>query len=297
MELRHLRYFLGVAREANFTRAAEKLGIGQPPLSLQIKQLEQELGVTLFERTPHGVVLTRAGEAFRIEAMRVLEDAQGAIRAAQRAGRGETGQLRLGFSGSSVFNPVVPALIRRFKQTWPDAELTLAEGNTPQLLQALTDERLDAAFVRPGAGDFAGLRLHRFPDEPMKIVLPTAHPLAKRQALSIEALRHEAFVMVPGPAGATLYGAIVEVCRLAGFEPLLAQPAPQIPSVINLVAAGLGISIVPDALSQVRVKGVRYLAIKPPAPVARLAFAVRAQDGSPTVGNMLALLGARAQQP
>lgn len=290
MELRHLRYFLGVAREANFTRAAEKLGIGQPPLSLQIKQLEQELGVTLFERTPSGVLLTRAGEAFRHEAMRVLEDAESAIRAAQRAARGETGHLRLGFSGSSVFNPVVPALIRQFKRSWPDAELTLMEGNTPQLLQALSDKRLDAAFVRPGAGDFAGLRLHRFADEPMKIVLPAGHRLAKRPVLGLEALRNEAFVMVPGPAGATLYGAITEACRRAGFEPLLAQPAPQIPSVINLVAAGLGISIVPDALSQVRVKGVRYVAIKAPAPVARLALAVRGEDASPMVGNLLTLV-------
>ncbi|HEY0294455.1 MAG TPA: LysR family transcriptional regulator [Bordetella sp.] len=289
MELRHLRYFLAIAAEANFTRAAQKLGIGQPPLSQQIKGLERELGVELFRRTAHGVVLTPAGEAFRDEAARVVEGAQDAVRAAQRAARGETGRMRLGFTGSAAFNPVVSELIRQFNRDYPKADLVLVEDNTMQLLQALADNRLDAIFFRPELGGSEGLRLHRFQDEPMKIVLPARHPLARHRALPLSALAGEAFVIVPGSAGATLYNEIMNLCRELGFEPALAQPAPQVSSVINLVAAGLGISIVPAALAQVRVAGVRYLDIRPPAPVARLALAARADNASVVVRNCFEL--------
>ncbi|NHH80362.1 LysR family transcriptional regulator [Burkholderia gladioli] len=290
MELRHLRYFLAIAEESNVTRAAERLGIGQPPLSQQIRNLERELGVELFRRTAHGVVLTSAGQAFRVEAARVLDDAARARRAAQQAGNGETGILRLGFTASAVFNPVVPALIQRFKAAYPGVDVSLDEANTPELVRRLADERLDAVFVRPGPTSFEGLALRPFPDEPMKLVVPASHRFAQRRRVALAELADEAFVLVPGPAGATLYAEILDACRRAGFLPRLAQEAPQISSVINLVAAGLGLSIVPAAFEQVRVQGVRYLDIDGVPAVARLALATREREREQVVSNLVALL-------
>jgi DNA-binding transcriptional LysR family regulator len=289
MELRHLRYFVAVASEGNFTRAAEKLGIGQPPLSQQIKSLERELGVELFHRTPHGAVLTSAGDAFLVEARRVLGGAEQAARAATRAARGETGRLRIGFTGSASFNPVVPALIHRFKSAYPTVDLTLEEANTPALLAGLFDERLDAVFFRPRE-EPDRVRVHRFADEPMKIVLPSTHRLAAKKRLPLAALAHEPFVLVPGPAGLTLYDEIVRACGEAGFSPQLAQPAPQLSSVVNLVAAGLGVSIVPAAIAQIQVKGVSYLDVHGSMLRARLALGWRDGDPSATLGNLIALL-------
>jgi DNA-binding transcriptional LysR family regulator len=290
MELRHLRYFVAVATEGNFTRAAEKLGIGQPPLSQQIKSLERELGAELFRRTAHGAELTIAGEAFLVEAQRVLEGAERAARVAQRAARGETGQLRVGFTGSAAFNPVVPALIQRFKSQYAAVDLTLEETNTPSLLQGLLDERLDAAFFRPGRVAPDGVRMHRFDDEPMKIVLPSTHALAEKKRLPLTALANEAFVYVPGAAGGTLFDEVVRACGEAGFSPRLAQPAPQISSVVNLVAAGLGIAIVPLSIAQVLVKGVRYIDVQGARLKARLALGWREGDRSSALGNFVALL-------
>lgn len=292
MELRHLRYFVAVAAERNFTRAADKLGIGQPPLSQQIKSLERELGVDLFIRTPQGAELTRAGEAFLVEARRVLDDAERAALVAQRAARGESGQIRIGFTGSAAFNPLVPSLIQRYKQRFPDVDLTLEEANTPQLLKGLADDRLDAVFFRPDRDStlaLPGIALHRFPDEPMKIALPSAHPLAARRRLPLAALEREPFVLVAGPAGSTLHDEIVRGCAEAGFSPRLAQPAPQVSSVVNLVAAGLGVSIVPAAIAQVQVKGVRYLDVTGVRLRARLALGWRDKNPLPTVSEFVAL--------
>jgi DNA-binding transcriptional LysR family regulator len=290
MELRHLRYFVAVALEGNFTRAAEKLGIGQPPLSQQIKSLERELGVELLRRTSQGAELTTAGAAFLTEAQRVLDAAQGAIRAAQRAARGETGRLRIGFTGSATFNPLVPSLIRRFKLRYPSVELTLQEANSTVLLDALRDEQLDAVFFRPGRIPLAGIQMHRFADERMKIVLPATHPLAAKKRLPLAALADQAFVLVPGPAGVTLYDEIVRACGEAGFSPQLAQPAPQLASVVNLVAAGLGVSIVPADIAQVQVKGVRYLDVQGTQLSARLALGWREGEPDTALANLIAML-------
>ncbi|MGI4985459.1 MAG: LysR family transcriptional regulator [Janthinobacterium lividum] len=294
MELRHLRYFLAVAHEASFTRAASRLGLGQPPLSQQIKQLEQELGVRLFRRTSHGVVLSDAGRAFEPEAQRVLDDTRRAIRTAQRAGRGETGVLRVGFTGSAAFNAVVPDSIRRFRTAYPKVELTLEEATTAHLLQSLQESRLDAAFIRPGAALTAELtaelKLHHFPDEAMKIVVASDHPLAGRTRAALVELTNEPFVLFPREIGLSIRETVLEACVAAGFTPRLGQEAPQISSVINLVAAALGVSIVPAAIAKVRVDGVRYLDIIGDAPRARLAVASRIGGAEATVANFLCLL-------
>lgn len=289
MELRHLRYFLAIAQELNFTRAAERLGIGQPPLSQQIKDLEQEVGTLLFQRTPRGVVLTEAGQAFMTEAELVVLGAERAKAAAQRAARGETGLLRVGFTSSAAFNSVVPQAIRNYRRTYPHVTLTLEEANTARQLQWLEDGLLDVAFIRPGPLTPAHVYLHRYVDESMKIVLPTSHSQAQANRLPIAALAEDSFILFPRRVGQSLYDEIVNACRQAGFEPIRGQEAPQLSSVINLVAAELGVSIVPAAITQVQIPGVHYLEIEGNAPKARLALAIRAEEQSAVVRNFVGL--------
>ncbi|WP_163882376.1 LysR family transcriptional regulator [Rhizobium laguerreae] len=290
MELRHLRYFLAVAEEGNFTRAAGKLGIGQPPLSQQIRDLEREVGAALFHRVPHGAELTAAGAAFLGEAKASLAAAEKAKLAAQSANRGETGRLSLGFTASSAFNPVVSTTIRRFRARWPEVQLSLTEMNTLALMQKLERGELDATFMRPSLDDPAGIRLRRLPDEPMVIALPTSHRLARRSELPLAALADEPFILFPRLVGLSLYDDVVLACRKAGFELTVAQEAPQISSVVNLVAADLGVSIVPASISQIKLEGVAYRPIEGPPAVARLALAILKTRRSPVTENLISLL-------
>ncbi|QND15865.1 LysR family transcriptional regulator [Rhizobium leguminosarum bv. trifolii] len=290
MELRHLRYFLAVAEEGNFTRAAGKLGIGQPPLSQQIRDLEREVGAALFHRVPHGAELTAAGTAFLGEAKASLAAAEKAKLAAQSANRGETGRLSLGFTASAAFNPVVSTSIRRFRARWPEVQLSLTEMNTLALMQKLERGELDATFMRPGLDDPAGIRLRRLPDELMVIALPASHPLARRSSVPLAALAEEPFILFPRLVGLSLYDDVVLACRKAGFELTVAQEAPQISSVVNLVAADLGVSIVPASISQIKLEGVAYRPIEGPPAVARLALAILKTHRSPITENLISLL-------
>jgi DNA-binding transcriptional LysR family regulator len=290
MELRHLRYFVAVAEELNFTRAAARLGIGQPPLSQQIRDLEAELGILLFHRVPHGAELTEAGREFLAEARGILSGAERAKEVARRAHRGEIGRLALGFTGSAAFNPLVSATIRNFRRSWPKVLLSLEEQNTFRLLERLVRGDLDAAFIRPAAQDPEGVRVRRLPDEPMLIALPASHPLAAEAALPLTALASEPFVLFPRGVGLSLYDQIVQSCRTAGFDPVIGQEAPQISSVVNLVAADLGVSIVPQSIAQIALDGVVYRPILGPAPTASLALATPRDSRSTLTRNLLSLL-------
>ncbi len=290
MELRHLRYFLAVAEEGNFTRAAAKLGIGQPPLSQQIRDLENEIGVALFHRVPHGAELTAAGTAFLGEAKASLAAAEKAKLAAQGAARGETGRLALGFTASSAFNPVVSGTIRKFRARWPDVRLTLTEMNSHLLMEKLVRGEVDAAFIRPGLENPKDVRMKRLADEPMLIALPSHHPLAVHPKLPISALANEAFVLFPRIVGLSLYDDVVEACRNAGFEMIVAQEAPQMPSVVNLVAADLGVSIVPTAIAQIKLAGVTYRPIEGEPLLARLGLVSMKNNRSPLIDNLTSLL-------
>ena len=294
MDVHHARAFLAVAEEENFTRAAAKVGIGQPPLSQQIRDLERELATPLFHRLPHGAVLTEAGRAFLPEARAMLAQAERAIRAARRGARGEVGQLRLGFTGSAAFCPLVPAVVRAFRRDYPEVELSLEEANTTRLLERLGGKELEAAFVRPGRGALEGVRVHPLLDEPMRVVLPAAHPLASAGAVALAALAQEPFVLFPRSAGASLFDEVFSACQRAGFAPSIVQEATQLASVGNLVAAGCGVSVVPASIAHVRVPGIVYVPLEHvphegPAPVARLALATRLDEDSGVVRNLLTL--------
>jgi DNA-binding transcriptional LysR family regulator len=288
MELRHIRYFLAVADEKNFTRAAARVGIGQPPLSQQIKDLEGEVGTNLFQRLPQGAELTEAGRAFLEIVKGFPAQAERAVRAAQRAARGESGTLRVGFTGSAVFNPVVAGTVRKFRRAYADVELSLVEVNSAGLVSGLVEGTLDAAFLRPGTAGVEELHLRLLSEEPMLAVLPASHTAAKDEVVHLTRLRSDPFILWPRSLGSTLFDTIIAACRKAGFEPVLGQTAPQIGSVINFVAAELGVSLVPASMQAVKVPGVVYRAVSGAAPVARLSLATRRGDTSPILRNFVA---------
>jgi DNA-binding transcriptional LysR family regulator len=297
MELRHVRYFLALAEEKNFTRAARKLGIGQPPLSQQIKDLEEEVGARLFHRVPQGAELTEAGEAF-LAGIRTLPDlAQAAVHGARRAARGETGALRVGFTGSAAFNPIVPSIIRAYRRRYPDVELTLREGNSLDLVALLREDRLDAAFLRPESVDPEGLRFHELDNEPMVAALPSAHPAAHAPTLALADLAAEAFVLTPRNLGPTMFDAAIAACRDAGFEPILGQSAPQIASVLAFVAAELGVSLVPSSMRMAMIQGVNYCDLVDSRHSVRMALASRQSEMSPAVRLFTAEARAHAGNP
>ncbi|HEY1928552.1 MAG TPA: LysR family transcriptional regulator [Caulobacteraceae bacterium] len=285
MELRHIRYFLAVAEERHFTRGAAKVGIGQPPLSQQIKDLELEVGAPLFRRLAHGAELTPAGEAFLAGVKEMPDLAERAAKAARRAARGETGSLRVGFTASSAFNRVVPATIRAFRRAFADIDLTLEEANTTRLLAGLQDGSLDLAFLRPDAAGTEALQVRVVSEEPMVAALPANHPCAARTEIELADLRTEPFLLFPRPVSPTLYDSVIDACRKAGFDPVMGQAAPHMASIVTLVAAELGVSIVPASLSQLVVTGVAYRPIAGEAPVTRLALAHRRGETSPIVRN------------
>ena len=289
MELRHIRYFLAIAREGNFTRAAAGLGISQPPLSLQIKDLEQEVGALLFRRMAHGAELTPAGEAFLAVVGGMPELAERAIRHAQRAARGEIGVLRVGFTASSAFNAVVPGTLRVFRRAYPGIKLMLEEANTTRLTTGLDDSTLDIAFLRPEGVDGRNLQLRLLSEEPMVLAIPTGHVMADEDGVDLAQLAKDPFILFPRSVGPTLYDTIINACRESGFEPHVDQFAPQISSIINLVAAELGVSIVPASMGQIHIAGVAFREIKGKTPTARLALAYRKGSTSNPVRNFMAL--------
>jgi DNA-binding transcriptional LysR family regulator len=288
MELRHIRYFLAVAEESHFTRAAAKIGIGQPPLSQQIKDLEEEVGVALFHRVAHGAELTEAGRAFLAAVRHMPQLAERAMIAARRAARGETGLLRVGFTASSTLNVVVAATIRAFRRAHGDVFLTLEESNTIRLVTSLHEGSLDAAFLRPGVPDSEAFQLRLLSEEPMLIALSESHPAAQRQEIDLRTLKNETFLLFPREFGPTLYDSILAACRRAGFDPTISHLAPQIASIVAFVAAELGVSVVPASMSQLRVTGVAYRPISGNPPTAQLALAHRRGDTSPVVRNFVA---------
>src|SRR3954463_15093722 len=198
MELRHLRYFIAVAEEKHVTRAAERLGMQQPPLSQQIRALERELDVQLFRRKPRGVELTDAGSALLIDARAILSHIDHAFATTKRTARGEQGQIAVGFTSSAPFHPFVPRIIRAYRDTFPLVSLTLEEGGTTDLIDDLRKERIDAAFIRTAISNLEGLAVNLLLQEAMVLAPPRAHVLARRagpsKALPLKALADETFI-------------------------------------------------------------------------------------------------------
>lgn len=300
MELRHLRYFVAVAEEGHITRAAEKLGIQQPPLSQQIRALETELDVQLFRRQPRGVELTEAGRTLLADARAILAQVEHAVATTRRTARGEQGRIAVGFTSSSPFHPFMPRVIRSFRESAPRVSLMLEEGGTSELVSALREERLDVAFIRSpipeGIGDETSLQVQPLLEEEMLVALPTGHRLAGTTRLALAALAGETFVLYRRPTGPGLYDGILAACHQAGFSPQVGQEAPRILSTLSLVAAGLGVSLVPDSLQRLHVDGIAYRRLKGAPLTAPLNLAHRANETSTAVRRFidLVLLTARS---
>jgi DNA-binding transcriptional LysR family regulator len=290
MELRHLRYFIAVAEELHFTRAAERLGIKQPPLSLQIRQLEQEIGTPLFRRLTRGVELTESGILLLEKARHILRDVEQAKVSVQRRARGETGRIRLGFAGATYFNPLIPALVADYRLKYPQVAISPEQNPTPHLIAGLNNGEIDLAFIRPSVGDSDGLGIDLVVEEPMLTVVPVTHHLTRKGSVPLAAFANETWILHPRSIGPGLYDEIIAACHRAGFSPKVGQEASAIPSAVHMVAAGFGISIIPESLQQIHAPGVAYIRIRGDRPRAPISLAYRRNDQSAAVRNFVALV-------
>lgn len=274
MELRHLRSFIAIADQGTFTRAAETLHIAQPPLSHTIQDLERELGLKLFTRSRRGAALTDAGSQLLGHARAILALEEQFRGLARGIATGERGRLRIGMAGALTLLPLVSQAVRDFRERWPDITLTLEESNTPALCEALHRREVDIALVRPPAPD-PSVALHPLFDEPTVLALPEGHRLSKRRALRLSDVAEEPFLIFERALGPGFYDAIIAACRDSGFTPRLGQPAAQITAAIPMVAAGMGVSVVPAYLSQIRAQGATFHPITGPSPRATISLASR----------------------
>jgi DNA-binding transcriptional LysR family regulator len=281
VELRHLRSFLAVAEELHFGRAAARLHISQPPLSQQIRRLEDELGARLFRRTKRRVELTPAGQAFLTEARQTLAQAERAVRAVQRAERGELGEMVVGYVTSATYGPL-PDVIRMFRKRFPDVDLKLQNLRSMQQRQALIDRRIDVGFVRPQVAD-PRLNYEAIWRESVVVALPGKHPLARRTIVNVSELAAEPFLVGEPGVAASFYDQVFTLCRRAGFTPHVAQLVPDVQAAIALVAAGLGISPVPAAIQRFKRKGVVYRPLRPRTLRIEMGLAWRRDDNSALV--------------
>jgi DNA-binding transcriptional LysR family regulator len=295
MELRHLRYFVTLAEELHFGRAAARLGISQPPLSQQIKILEDLLRVRLFNRTNRRVELTQAGLLFLAEARATLERADRAISVATRAQRGELGELRIGMFPSAPLLARIGDAILTFRRSFPDVQLVLNEIESHQQTQGLLEGREQVAIIRSAAAPVLPpeLRATELLQEPFRVIMRSDHPLAKRRKILIGELAQEPFVFYGDRMGRTLPHQVLVLCRSAGFEPRIGQLANGNATITGLVAAGLGIAVVPEAMCQLHHESVVSRPLDAVGAMTSIWLLRSSQDGSPLVGAFCKLIAKR----
>lgn len=289
-----LRSFVTVAEEGQITRAAERLNTQQPALSVRIRELEQRLDAQLFRRKPRGVELTAAGHVLLGHARTLLEQQAKALDAVQRAGRGELGRLSIGTVPTGPMHPLMPSSVRLFRERYPDASVTLDECLRDELLQRLRDEQVDVAFMRSTPQDASGLSVEILLIEPMVLAVPRGHALAKRRAnapVGMRDLKGEPLIVFARQQGPAFYDNTVAACQRAGFSPRIAQEAPRVTTALSLVAAGLGLSVVPASMRRIALDGLVYRRIDERAGLtAILALGWRKNDASAALANYLTLV-------
>lgn len=284
IELRHLRYFLAVAEELHFGRAAERVGVAQPALSQQIKRLEAEIGTPLFVRSTREVRLSAAGEALRPHALSALgEVAQGVV-AAERASRGEVGHLTVGFIETAA-GALVPAAVRRFRADRPDVGLTLRELAVDVQVEGLLTGKLDVGIVRPPVSS-QELMVEEVAEDRLLAAVPLAHPLASRRRISAAALTGEPLVALSREVVPGLYDQVVSLLAEQDSAARLTQEATSIQAVLGLVAAGLGIALLPTSARSLSRDGVAFVALAP-SPRSIVCAVHRRGDDSPLVAAFL----------
>jgi DNA-binding transcriptional LysR family regulator len=288
MELRHLRYFLAVAEELSFSRAADRLGIAQPPLSQQIQALEKELGAALFNRETRPIHLTLAGQALLDEARMILAQLEQTVSRIQRIQRGNLGSLSIGFT-SSMSNGILPNILQAFRHLYPDVNLNLREQNSNLQIQMLHDRQTDIAFVYSTPESLEAHDLETFPlvQEPLVLVLHHSHRLAAQSSVRLSDLTDEAFIMPSRLLGSDLYEQIHHLYHQCGFLPNIVQEVTFPITILGLVAGEVGISILPSSVQNLQRKNVVYRSIQGETPMQRLHLAWRRYNASPILKKFI----------
>lgn len=297
MELRHLRYFVAVAEELNFTRAAERLHIAQPPLSTQIRSLEEELDAQLFIRDKRRVLLTQAGREFLHRAREILNLATDAKGAAFDAAHGVTSRLSLGYTASSMFTERLPGAIRQFRRAHGSSvTLGLVEATSVEQLYALYEHRLDVGVLRrPDTAAPDGVTIEPWYHAPLVAAISRDHPLAARKSIRVADLRNEPLITYPRESGIGLYWSVIRLCGKAGFQPNIAREVRDPAVMVGLVAADVGVAILPEDSRCMALEGVAYLRLADREAVSTLSLAYRTQDTDKHVKQLLLSLRAASR--
>ncbi len=285
MELRHLRYFVAVAEELHFHRAAARLHISQPPLSQQVRALETELGVLLLERNRRSVALTAAGAVFLREAREILAAVDSATEAARSVARGEAGRLALGFVGSAMHG-ALPGVLRAHRRAFPKVQLVLTELPTAGQLEALQAGRIDVGVLRPPVRE-PGLAFETIHTEPLVVALPEDHALAGAEEITLGDLVQQPWVLLARRESPGLYESLGQAMADAGGVPQVVQEAREMQTVVGLVSAGVGVSLVPASVGADGHRGVAYRPVAGASPSVALALAWRPEDKSPVLAAFL----------
>jgi DNA-binding transcriptional LysR family regulator len=294
MDLRRLRYFVALAETLHFGKAALRLNIAQPPLSHQIRVLEEELGARLFERSNRRVELTPAGQALLPEARSLLAQAERTSAIASRVERGELGELRIGFTSAAALTEVIPRLILGYRREWPGVRLRINELTTQEQLTAMLEHRLEFAFIR-GADtpDLpSSLRAVRLFEDALVAALPPQHEYSEDVGpLSVKSLANESFVMYPRESGTGVYDQVMSLCQRAGFVPQVVQEVLSAPTMVGLVAAGLGVALVPASFRRIEASGVVYRTLREKQAKSAMWLVFRATKSTPHERAFLQLAG------
>ncbi len=296
MDMRSLRYFVAVAETGHMTRAAEQLGIQQPPLSQQIKALERELGVLLFRRHPRGVALTDAGRLFQVEALRVLQDMAAMKQRMVRVANGQAGTLAVGFTSSAAAHRFMPQALRAFRRDHPGVELQLREDNAAELTEALAAGRLHCGLLRVPVARPEGLVFETLLREPVLVAMPSDHrfALARNKAsrpLPLARLCEEGIILVRRPGAPGLYAELLALCHAKGLRPRVVAEVDRMMTNLNLVAAGVGLSVVPASMTGVHAHAIAYARLADGGQLdAPLTLVSRAGEDNPPALHFTALL-------
>ena len=301
MEIRRLRYFLAVAETGHITRAAEQLGLKQPPLSQQIRALEEELGLALFKRHAKGVTLTDAGRELQTEARRIVDSMALLTQRMQRFAAGRRGLLSIGFTSSAAAHAFTPRVLRECRSEYPDVDLQISENNAAELIEALAEHRLHFGFLRVPVARPDGLVFETLLTEPAVLALPVDHALAQRykptQAVPLEALRGEALILVRRPGAPGLYANLLARLEQRGVAVHVVAEVERMMSNINLVASGTGISIVPASMQGAHPHSVVYRSLARDAGLeAPITLVYRSESSGAVTDRFLALVRRIARQ-
>ena len=295
MELRHLRYVVAIAEEGTVTRAAARLRMQQPPLSAQLRDLERELGFPLFDRGRKGVEPTAAGAVFIEEARSVLAQAQRAKDRAAQAAAGLEGTLAIGFTSSAAMGRIAPEMIAAHRALYPRVRLSFSDGNAGTLTQAVLQSTLDLALVRTPVLSVPEIRCDKILEEPLLVALSSSHPLARdasqrQRSLNLHALADEPFILVRRPGAPGMYANFVAACQAAGFVPRIAHEVESMLTNLLLVAAGVGLTVVPASMRGTHGELIDYFRLRSPMPLtAPMTLLSRHDARNPAVAKFLAL--------